>query len=105
MINVPPPKTLLIGTWNINGFRSKVFGNKFEQQDVQNIIKKYDIVGFTETHTSNDISLSLPGFSVPFTKNRPKIGSHKKLSGGIAVFVKDYLIDSKSICQVQTNKM
>ena len=103
MINVPPPKTLLIGTWNINGFRSKVFGNKFEQQDVQNIIKKYDIIGFTETHTSNDISLSLPGFSVPFTKNRPKIGSHKKLSGGIAVLVKDYLIDSKSICQVQTN--
>ena len=103
MINVPPPKTLLTGTWNINGFRSKGFGNKFEQQYVQNIIKKYDIIGFTETHTSNDISLSLPGFSVPFTKNRPKIGSHKKLSGGIAVFVKDYLIDSKSICQVQTN--
>ena len=103
MIIVPPPKTLLIGTWNINGFRSKVFGNKFEQQDVQNIIKKYNIIGFTETHTSNDITLSLPGFSVPFTKNRPKIGSQKKLSGGIAVFVKDYLIDSKSICQVQTN--
>ena len=103
MIIVPPPKTLLIGTWNINGFRSKVFGNKFEQQDVQNIIKNYDIIGFTETHTSNDITLSLPGFSVPFTKNRPKIGSQKKLSGGIAVFVKDYLIDSKSICQVQTN--
>ena len=103
MINVPPPKTLLTGTWNINGYRSKVFGNKFEQQDVQNIIKKYDIIGFTENHTSNDTSLSLPGFSVPFTNNQPKIGSHKKLSGGIAVFVKDYLIDSKSICQVQTN--
>ena len=104
MIKVPPQRTLLIGTWNINGFRSKVFGNKFEQQDVQNIIKKYDIIGFAATHTSNYISLSLPSFSVPFTKNKPKIGSHKKLSGGIAVFVKDYyLIDSKSICQVQTN--
>ena len=38
MINVPPPKTLLIGTWNMNGFRSKVFGNKFEQQDVRNML-------------------------------------------------------------------
>ena len=72
MINVPPPKTLLIGTWNINVFRSKVFGNKFEQQDVQNIIKKYDIIGFTETHTSNDISLSLPAFQslLPKTDQR-----------------------------------
>ena len=89
MINVLPSKALLIGTWNINGFRSKVFDNEFERQDVQNIIKKYDIIGFTEIHTSNDISLSFPGFSVPFTKNRPKIGSYKKLSGGIAVIVKD----------------
>ena len=56
MINAPPTKTLLIGTWNINGFRSKVSGNKFEQQDVQNIIKKYDIIGFTEIQTSNDKS-------------------------------------------------
>ena len=48
------------------GLGQYVFGNKFEQQNVQNIIKKYDIIGFTETHTSNDISLSLPGFSVLF---------------------------------------
>ena len=65
-------KNLLIGTWNIYGFNSKLFGNKFDDQDLHNAMKDHDIVGFAETHLPKDETLSLPGFSAPFVKSRQK---------------------------------
>ena len=81
----------LIGTWNINGFNSKLFGNKFDDRDLHNAIKDHDIVGFTETHLPKDETLSLPGFSALFVKCRQKSDKNNKASGGIAVFIRNYL--------------
>ena len=66
-------------------------------------MKHHDIVGFTETHLPKDETLSLPGFSAPFVKSRQKSDKNNKASCGIAVFVKNYLIDSKAICHVHTS--
>ena len=65
-------KNLLIGTWNINGFNSKLFGNKFDYQHLHSVVKDHDIVGLTETHLPKDETLSLPGFSALFVKSRQK---------------------------------
>ena len=86
----------------MNGFNSKLFGNKFDDQDLLNVVKHHDIVGFTETHLPKDETLSLPGFSAPFVKSRQKSDKNNKASGGIAVFVKNYLVDSKAICHVHS---
>ena len=46
--------------------------------------------------------MNIPGFSDPFSVSRPKSESNKH-SGGIAVYAKTYLIDSKTVCQVNTH--
>ena len=45
-------KSINVGHWNINGFKSKLLGNKTENKDFLSCIKKYDIIGLTETHSS-----------------------------------------------------
>ena len=40
---------LIIGTWNMNGYKSKMFGNKTENIDFIGKVKKLDIIGLTET--------------------------------------------------------
>ena len=96
-------KDLIIGTWNLNGFNSKDFGNKLENIDFLNGIKNVDIIGITETHASKEHFLSIPGYSNPFMSSRKLSDKNNKASGGLAVFVKDYLIDSKLVCHIPTN--
>ena len=95
-------KSINVGHWNINGFKSKLLGNKTENKDFLSCIKKCDIIGLTETHSSKEGILDIPGFSDPFSVSRPKSKNNKN-SGGIAVYVRTYLIDSKAVCQVNTH--
>ena len=61
---------LIIGTWNINGCKSKMFGNKTKIIDFIGKVKKLDIIGLTETHLGKEDQLSIPGFSPPYTLKR-----------------------------------
>ena len=91
-------KSVNVGNWNINGFKSKLLGNKIENKNFLSCIKKCDIIGLTETHSPKEDILNIPGFSDPFSVSRPKSKNNKN-SGGIAVYVRTYLIDSKAVCQ------
>ena len=95
-------KSTNVGHWNINGFKSKFFGNKSESKDFLSCIKKCDIIGLTKTHSSKEDIWNIPGFSDPFPVSRPK-SKNNKHSGGIIVHVRTYLIDSKAVCQINTN--
>ena len=95
-------KNLLIATWNINLFNSKLFRNKFDDQYLYNVVKDHDIVGFTETHLPKD-HLSSPGLPAPVSKVDKKSDKINKASAGMTVFARNYLIDSKAICPVHTS--
>ena len=96
-------QNLIIGTWNINGYKSKMFGNKTENIDFISKVKKLDIIGLTETHLGKKDQLSIPGFSPPSTLKRGISKNSSKSSCGIAVFVKDYLMDSKAVCRISSD--
>ena len=66
-------------------------------------MKKLDIIGLTETHLGKEDQLSIPGFSPPYTLKRGISQNRSKSSGGIAVFVKDYLAHSKAVCRISTD--
>ena len=95
-------KSIHVGHCNINGFKSKLLGNKIENKDFLSCIKKCDIIGLTETHSSKEDILNIPGFSDPFSVSRRKSKNNKN-SGGIGVYVRTYLIDSEAVCQVNTH--
>ena len=79
---------LIIGTWNIQGVRSNQNGNKLSQPDVLDSLKKFDILGLTETHTNSVTDLSVKGYQVVAQAWRPQSKKAKKLSGGVAVLAK-----------------
>ena len=56
-------------------------------------LKNSDILAITETHTQNK-DISIPGYTLVKEKIRVKQHKGPKISGGLAVFVKDYLYRS-----------
>ena len=89
-------------SWNINGYNSKYLGNKLLDCDFLNEVKAFDIVSLLETHAYGK-DLQLPGYKSPFRRDEAPRGKTKKSFGGIAVFVKDYLIAEKVIKWVKTD--
>ena len=84
------PHDLNISFWNINGYKSRIVGNKFADPDFLVEVQKCDIVGIGETHIHDEIleELSIPGFVLLKYKNRKKSTRNNKSFGGIAIFVK-----------------
>ena len=80
---------LKIAYWNIHGIKSKVLENKLHDAEFLKKILDSDIVGLSELHTSEEASL--PGFKLVKQKFREKFHKGPKISGGLAVFVKNDL--------------
>ena len=86
-------------SWNIKGFKETIDGtkkNKFIEKEVIDILSSYDIVFCLETHLDRESAkdITLPGFAAGVHYCRPKRAQAHKASGGISVFVKEYLRDS-----------
>ena len=81
--------TLKVAHWNIHGTKSKVIGNKLYDREFLQKILSCDIVGLSELHTSEEVSI--PGFKLVKQKFRDKSHKGPKISGGLAVFTKNDL--------------
>jgi hypothetical protein len=85
---------LNIGFWNIHGFSE----HKRDDDLINNLSSKYDIIGFTETMLS-DSPRGLPGYLSPFIVGSKKQEKKGRKSGGILAYVKPYL--RKGITEVK----
>ena len=81
---------LKIMHWNVEGINSKIYGNKLENDNFQQIISDHDIIAFTETQCNDDTPITMPGYFV-WRKTRPKHKKAKRYSGGIAICIKQQL--------------
>ena len=54
--------------WNIEGHNSTIVGNKLEDYEFLKVISKSDIVGLTELHAEEE--LSIPGYKCIKVKKR-----------------------------------
>ena len=95
--------SMQISSWNINGYKSRILGNKLADEDFIEEIKGDLLVSLVETHVRGDNSevLSIPGFTLIATKNRCNNSKSKKGSGGLAVFAKHSF--SNHITQVKND--
>ena len=67
--NSSPYDVLKYGFWNIEGYKTKVIGNKLIHKDFIQKVGNRDIIGLAETHIHN---LTLEYFSIPgFTIVKP----------------------------------
>ena len=82
-------KDLNLLYWNIYGQKSKLVGDKFSDAEFLNLCSECDILGIAELHTN--LPASIKGFKRVKQKIRKKTGKGPKLSGGLAVFVKNEL--------------
>ena len=80
-----PHRQLILSFWNVEGYNSRLIGNKLEDPEFLNVVSKSDILGLAELHAENQ--LSIPGFKILKQKNRAK----RILGGGIGVFVRNEL--------------
>ena len=85
--------------WNINNVNSKTFGEKLCSADFLEKVKDCYIVSLVETHASGQ-ELFIPDFGKPFQLIRGKKG--KKTFGGIAVFVRQELLENKGVTLVES---
>ena len=77
------PVSIQISAWNINGFRSRIVGDKLSDSSFLSEIKNDDIVALVETKNSDENdTLSIPGYKRVKVKNRNSNG------GGLAYFAK-----------------
>ena len=91
-----------ISSWNLNGYKSRHFGSKLLHEDFLTEIGNSDVLGLTETHIHKEIlaELHIPGFVRIAYKNEIKTG--KKGHGGIAVFIKEHLVNK--VTPIQTER-
>ena len=67
-----PSRQLNVSFWNIEGYKSQLIGNKLEDPEFLNVVRKADILGLAELHA--DTKVSIPGFENIMQKNRgPKM--------------------------------
>ena len=85
--------------WNIQGYKSKILGNKLLNQEFLNEVNGCDIIGLAETriHTQVLADLNIPGYDRKHYKNRKAHTNGKCGSGGIAIFCKPGIAKSVSI--------
>ena len=74
-----------LSTWNINGIRNKILGNKLQNNDFLESINQYDFVVLTELW--NHSQIEAPGCK-SFTTPSNKTNSSGRQSGGISLSFK-----------------
>ena len=82
--------TIHIGMWNIQGVQNKSV-NKMDTNETVKLVNNLDIVGLIETHAGNDTSVGVQGFR-SYLVNRPRPAGAKRDYGGIAILVKNNLL-------------
>ena len=93
MLNSNLHDVLKLGFWNIEGYNSKIIGNKLIHSDFLETFRDRDIIGLVETHIHNLVldKLTIPGFSrIQFLSRGAN--SKGKGSGGIALFCKPSIL-------------
>ena len=84
--------------WNIHGKNYKIIGNKLADSEFLEKVSNKDIVGLSELHTNDTISL--PGFKLIKQQIRETKHRGPKISGGLALFVKNDL--QHAVTEVKT---
>ena len=79
----------LIG-WNITGLAGKFYGNIFSRNDFQKFITKFNIICLSETWANKHDNFLLKGY-VEYSVIRKKHKKAKKNSGGISIFLAEFL--------------
>ena len=93
-------KPVICSYWNIQGYKSKIVGNKLNDPEFQKIISGSDIVGLAELHADRELYIS--GFKSVKQKIRGEIFKRgPKIAGGIGVFVRNEI---SHLVQVVPNK-
>ena len=91
--------------WNIQGIKSAVHGNKFEDEEFIKTINGQNLIILTETHewdakTSKEkgenFSMQIDGFTIK-SKPRPKSKNAKRHFGGVAIAIKNGLENNINI--------
>ena len=101
--------------WNIEGLKSSIYGNKWEDPEFIKLAKKHDIIAITEAQIGNDVNIEMDGYIEKRPRMvRPKPKKAIKHSGGIVCLVKKELanrveiIKSKSVnimwVRIRTNR-
>ena len=97
-------KYIKILHYNIEGVKSEVHGNKFDDDDFLTMIKGHDLVAITETHAGKDMPVDIPGYIIKQTV-RPKSPKAKKYSGGIILAVKENIVSSVKIIKSKSDNI
>ena len=89
-----PNDVLKYAFWNINGYKSKVIGNKFVSRDFLKVIDGCDVIRLAEPHIHSQVldDLVIPGFIRIHYKNRKPRSNGKCGSRGIALFSKENIL-------------
>ncbi len=84
-------KILKFCSWNIQGYNSRILGNKFEDKEFLQRFENIDFIGVTETHMHSEIidRMNVPGFYRLDHRNQEKNKKSNTASKGVAVFVKE----------------
>ena len=88
----PQSTKLKICYWNIHGTKSKSIQNKLCDTEFLENLANSDIVALSELHTEST-DISLPGYKLVKQKIRVKKHKGPKISGGLAIFIKEHLYD------------
>ena len=84
-----------VGCWNLQGLIGPVFGNKLRDNHVENMLNRFNVIGFCETHCSKKAEFVLDGFVLHSLSNR--VIRSNKPSGGLAVMARPHLIGGMKI--------
>ena len=89
--NKPPQKQIICSYWNINGYKSKIIGNKLSDPQFLEMVSGTDILGLAEIHAEGEIFV--PGFKLKKQKIREKKFKGPKVAGGLALLVREEIDD------------
>ena len=89
-----------LSTWNINGIRNKILGNKLQNNDFLESINQYDFVVLTELW--NHSQIEAPGYK-SFTTPSNKTNSSGRQSGGIYLSFKSRFQNEVSLVKNSNN--
>ena len=92
ILTMPRP-VLNLSCWNVNGlFRRTENFCKLDDPTFVKAVSDFDVVGLVETHAGPDDSISLAGYK-SLSISRPRCNKALKFSGGIAVLIKNRILD------------